>query len=149
MTDMPLIPEQTKAVPAETPSKTDTPPSGQDLALDRNRMASERTLMAWVRTALSMIAFGFTIYKFLQAIQEQSKMPVYRPNAPRNLGLLLVGIGTFAVAVACIQHWKYVRKLSPDQPWAPWDLAFVVGIMLGLLGILILASMIYTSGPFG
>ena len=53
------------------------------LALDRTRMAAERTLMAWVRTALSMIAFGFTIYKFLQVIQEQSTLPVLRPQTPR------------------------------------------------------------------
>ena len=45
------------------------------LALDRNKLAAERTLMAWVRTALSMISFGFTIYKFLQVIDEQSTVP--------------------------------------------------------------------------
>ena len=55
------------------------------LALDRNKLAAERTLMAWVRTALSMISFGFTIYKFLQVIDEQTTVPVLRPNAPRNL----------------------------------------------------------------
>jgi putative membrane protein len=119
------------------------------LAIDRTRLAAERSLMAWIRTALSMIAFGFTIYKFLQALHEQSPVPPLRPNAPRNVGLLLVGIGTFAVAVACIQHWKYVRKLNPDQPYRPWDLAFIVGILIGLLGVLIFASMVYTSGPFG
>ena len=40
------------------------------LAIDRTRLAAERSLMAWIRTALSMIAFGFTIYKFLQALHE-------------------------------------------------------------------------------
>jgi putative membrane protein len=119
------------------------------LAIDRTRLAAERNLMAWIRTALSLIAFGFTIYKFLQTIQQQSTLPVYRPNAPRNLGLLLVGLGTFAVAVACIQHWKYLRKLSPDQPCRPWDLAFVVAIVIGLLGILVFVGIVYTSGPFG
>ena len=119
------------------------------LALDRTRMASERTLMAWVRTALSMIGFGFTIYKFLQVVQEQSKLPVLRPQAPRNLGLTLVGIGTFAVIIACVQHWQYVRKLRPDQPYKPWDLAFVGAILIGLLGVLIFASIVRTAGPFG
>ena len=57
------------------------------LALDRTRMAAERTLMAWVRTALSMIGFGFTIYKFLQVVQEQSTLPVLRPQAPRTWDL--------------------------------------------------------------
>lgn len=119
------------------------------LAIDRTRLAAERSLMAWIRTALSMIAFGFTIYKFLQALHEQSPVPVLRPNAPRNVGLLLVGIGTFAVAVAYIQHWKYLRKLSPDQSFRPWDLASVVAILIALLGFLIFVSMVYTGGPFG
>jgi putative membrane protein len=119
------------------------------LAIDRTRLAAERSLMAWIRTALSMIAFGFTIYKFLQALHEQSPVPVLRPNAPRNVGLLLVGIGTFAVAVAAIQHWKYVRKLSPGQAGQRLDLALVVALLIGLLGLLIFASMVYTGGPFG
>jgi putative membrane protein len=125
------------------------PKLNEQLAIDRTRLAAERSLMAWIRTALSMIAFGFTIYKFLQAIQAESKVPVLRPNAPRNVGLLLVGIGTFAVTVACIQYWKYMRKLSPGQGYKLWDLAYVVGILIGLLGILIFTSMVYTSGPFG
>jgi putative membrane protein len=118
------------------------------LAIDRTRLAAERSLMAWIRTALSMIAFGFTLYKFLQALHAQSPVPVLRPNAPRNVGLLLVGIGTFAVAVAAIQHWQYLKKLSPDHAFK-LDLAFIVAILIGLLGILIFASMVYTSGPFG
>jgi putative membrane protein len=96
-----------------------------------------------------MIAFGFTLYKFLQALHAQSPVPVLRPNAPRNVGLLLVGIGTFAVTVACVQHWKYVKSLSPGQPRRSLDLALVVGILIGLLGLLIFASMVYTAGPFG
>jgi len=119
------------------------------LALDRTRMASERTLMAWVRTALSMIGFGFTIYKFLQVVQEQSTLPVLRPQAPRNLGLMLVGIGTFAVIIACVQHWQYVRKLRPDQPYKPWDLAFIVACLIALLGLLMFGSIILRAGPLG
>ena len=117
------------------------------LALDRTRMASERTLMAWVRTALSMIGFGFTIYKFLQVVQEQSKLPVLRPQAPRNVGLMLVGIGTFAVIIACIQHWRYVMRLRPDQPYRPWDLAFIVACFIGVLGFLIFVSIMLRAGP--
>ena len=82
------------------------------LVLVRNKLAAERTLMAWVRTALSIISFGFTIYKFLQVIDEQSPVPVLRPNAPRNVGLVLTGLGTFVVVIASIQHWSYVKNLS-------------------------------------
>ena len=76
------------------------------LALDRTRMAAERTLMAWVRTALSMISFGFTMYKFLQVLQEQSTLPVIRPQTPRDVGLTLTGIGTFADHHAVINHHR-------------------------------------------
>jgi putative membrane protein len=119
------------------------------LALDRTKLASERTLMAWVRTALSMISFGFTIYKFLQVIQEQSQVPVLRPQAPRDVGLALTGIGTFAVIVACVQHWKYVKKLRPDQPYKPWDLSFTVACLIALLGLLVFGSIILRAGPLG
>jgi inner membrane protein YidH len=148
-TETPLIEAEAVGMKTTTSSNADVKASGEDLAIDRTRMASERTLQAWVRTALSMIAFGFTLYKFLQVMQQQSPVPVLRPNAPRNVGLALVGIGTFAVIVACIQHWKYMKKLHPEQPYRPWDLASIVGILIGLLGILIFVSIVRTAGPFG
>jgi putative membrane protein len=119
------------------------------LALDRTRMAAERTLMAWVRTALSMVSFGFTIYKFLQVLQEQSTLPVMRPQTPRDVGLTLTGIGTFAVIIACVQHWKYIKKLRPDQPYKPWDLTFIVACIIAILGLLIFVSIILRAGPLG
>ena len=119
------------------------------LALDRTRLASERTLMAWVRTALSMISFGFTIYKFLQVVQEQSQVAALRPQAPRELGLTLIGIGTFAVIVASVQHWNYVKKLRPDQPCKIWDLTLVVACLIALLGLLMFGSILFRAGAFG
>lgn len=148
-TELPLCDEAGANLKSTAPSKGGGMGRGEDLAIDRTRMASERTLQAWVRTALSMIAFGFTLYKFLQAIQAQSPTPVLRPNAPRNVGLALVGIGTFAVIVACVQHWNYMKRLHPDQPYRPWDLASIVAILIGLLGILIFLSIVRTAGPFG
>ena len=118
------------------------------LAIDRTRLAAERNLMAWVRTALSMLTFGFTIYKFLQYIREQSTVPLPRPHAPRNLAIALIGVGTFALIIASIQHWKYVRRLSSVQPQIPWDLAFIVACLLALLGLLMFGSIIFNSGPF-
>jgi putative membrane protein len=115
------------------------------LAIDHTRLAAERSLMAWVRTALSMITFGFTIYKVLQAIQAQSTVPVLRP---RNAGLTLIRIGTLALIVASIQHWEYVHKLSSVQPHRPWDLALIVACLLALLGFLMFGGILFRSGPF-
>jgi inner membrane protein YidH len=120
------------------------------LALDRTRLAAERTLMAWVRTALSMITFGFTIYKFLEVVQEQSTVPVLRPQAPRNLGLILIGIGTIAVITASVQHWTYMKRLNRVHP-APkrGDLTLIVASLIGLLGLALFGSIILRSGPLG
>jgi len=37
--------------------------------------------------------------------------------------------------------------LKPDQPYKAWDLAFIVAILTGLLGVLIFASIVRTAGP--
>ena len=70
-----------------------------DLAYQRTIIAAERTLMAWIRTALSMIGFGFTIYKFFQyQADEIASGKIQRPNAPRNLGLSLIALGTLGIS---------------------------------------------------
>ncbi len=123
-------------------------PGGKNLSFDRTRMAAERTLMAWVRTALSMISFGFTIYKFLEAMLPQSTSPVLRADTPRNVGLSLIGIGTFALIVACVQHVSYLRVLGIKLRSLPWDLSFLVGCLIALLGFLMFWSIVLNSGPF-
>lgn len=118
------------------------------LALDRTRMAADRTLMAWLRTSLSMIGFGFTIYKFMEVMREQSKVLALRPNAPRNLAVVLIGVGTFALIAACIEYWTYVKRLRPSRPYSPWGVALTVGILIVLLGLLMLGSVVFNAGPF-
>jgi putative membrane protein len=120
-----------------------------DMATERTRMGADRTLMAWIRTALSLISFGFTIYKFLETMAKQSKEPLLRPRGPQEVGLTLIGIGIFALIVACIQHWRFMKKLRPDQPVRPWDLSFVIAFMIGLLGLVMFVSMIFRIGPLG
>jgi len=120
------------------------------LALERTRMAADRTLMGWIRTALSMIGFGFTIYKFLESIQAREAVSAtMRQHAPRTVGLTLISVGLFSLVIACIQHWKYAKKLKSDEPNRTWDLAFVVAALIGLLGLAMLVSMILRVGPLG
>ena len=130
-----------------------TPPKlADDLALERTRMAADRTLMGWIRTSLSMISFGFTIYKFLESFPLKEGglgIGVWRQHSPRNVGLTLIAIGVFALAIACVQHWNYLKKLRPDQPYNPWDLSFIVAILIGALGLAIFISVILHAGPLG
>jgi putative membrane protein len=120
------------------------------LALDQSRLAAERTLMAWVRTALSMIGFGFFIYQFFQIFLERSTVAAaLRPQSPRNVGIVLTGLGTFVVVAAAIQHWSYVKNLRNDQPYKPSDLSFVVASLTAIVGAIMFASILLRSGPFG
>lgn len=141
--------EAKESVPEKAAGGLETELKAVDiLALDRTRLAAERTLMAWVRTSLSMITFGFTVYKVLQVLREQSKLLTLRPQAPRNLGLTLVGIGTFALIVACAEYWTYVKTLNPGRPYKPWGLAFIVGCLIAMLGLLMFGSIAFSGGPF-
>src|SRR5271154_5412621 len=119
-----------------------------DLALQRTIIASERTLMAWIRTTLSMIGFGFTMYKFFQYLPEEiAAGNIARPQAPRNLGLTLIALGTLALAAAAWQHRRFLREIHTSQKSHNWSIAFVVAILVVLIGIVTFYGVLLRHGP--
>lgn len=119
-----------------------------ELAFERTRIAADRTLMAWIRTALAMISFGFTIYKFLEAFRQAERYTGGRPNAPRNLGLALIGVGTGALIVATIQHYQTMKKLERAGRPLLWSLTIIVALFVTLIGILAFFGALLQTGPF-
>jgi uncharacterized membrane protein YidH (DUF202 family) len=120
-----------------------------DLAVERTRIAAERTLMAWIRTANSMIGFGFSIYKFFQYLPEQiAAGNIQRPNAPRNLGLTLVALGTLALAAATWQHWSFLKKLGPSSLRSVRSISFIIAICIVLIGCITFYGVLLKKGPF-
>jgi putative membrane protein len=120
-----------------------------DLALHRTIIAAERTLMAWVRTALSMIGFGFTIYKFFQYLpQEIATGNIRRPQAPRNLGMTLIALGTLALVAAAWQHRLFLNEIGMSQKRHIWSISFVVAIFVVLIGVIAFYGVLLRSGPF-
>jgi putative membrane protein len=82
----------------------------------QTRMALERTLLAWVRTAASLIAFGFAIVHFFEAVGTLSTVrPAWRTGAARALGTSLAVVGTIALALATVQYLLLVRYLDGAQ----------------------------------
>jgi putative membrane protein len=78
----------------------------------RTRMSTERTLMSWVRTGTALIGFGFTIFQVAARLPSNTALgPAFLPEAPRYLGLSLIGGGTVALIIAAWEYRWMVRYL--------------------------------------
>src|SRR5260370_22696514 len=122
---------------------------GTDLGVRRTNMAAERSLMAWIRTCLSMIGFGFSIYKFFQYLPEElATGNIRRPQAPRNLGLTLIALGTLALMAATWQHWNFLKSVRSSQTRFVWSISFVVAIFVILIGLITFYGVLLRHGPF-
>jgi putative membrane protein len=112
-----------------------------DLAVSRNVMAADRTLMAWIRTALSMNSFGFTIYKLLEGYQQAgSRLP--EGHTPRNIGLFLTGMGTFAMVMGAIEYWQAIRGLQHLERVRMARPTFFMGILMAGMGLFLFFAII-------
>lgn len=131
------------------PASTQLAQQRTDLAVRRTVMASERSLMAWIRTALSMIGFGFSIYKFFQYLPEElATGNIRRPQAPRNLGLTLITLGTIALAAAAWQHRRFLNEIGAPSGRHIWSVSFAVAVCVVLIGLLTFYGVLLRHGPF-
>ena len=117
--------------------------TGTNLALERTAMAAERTLMAWIRTALSMISFGFTIGKLGEALASAKVTLMFgRESDTKSVGFFLVVLGTTSLILALVQNRVEVAGLHRQGLKRRPMLAFLVGVLLSLLGILAFADLV-------
>jgi putative membrane protein len=82
----------------------------------RTRLSVERTLRSWVRTATAPIGFGFTIGQFIERLNTTTgAAPALRPQAPRYLGLALIGKGVAALLIALGEYrWVLGYLRGPE-----------------------------------
>jgi putative membrane protein len=79
----------------------------------RTRLSLERTMMSWLRTATALIGFGFAIVQYLHHLaQAPEARAAYLPDAPRYLGLALIGSGVVALLISIWQYQWGIRYLS-------------------------------------
>lgn len=119
-----------------------------EMGFGRTVMALERTLMAWIRTSLSLISFGFTIFKFLQAMQEKSGGAM-RENAPRNLGLFLIFLGMGVLGLAMYQFRNAMAAVQVySKTKAPVSISFIGAIGILLVGLFTILNIFFGLGGF-
>lgn len=132
------------------------PKNANDLALDRTNLAVDRTvmaagrsLMAWVRTALSMISFGFTIYKFLEAAADKTH-GLMRTVGPRRLGLFLIALGVMSVILGSVEYYQTINRLNTlsQAKYKAVNFSLVVGVCIGLLGLFLFVTIVTHTEVF-
>ena len=117
--------------------------------MQRTIIAADRTLMAWIRTSISMIGFGFTIYKFFEYLREAEGFhSAIRAQAPRHLGLALIGLGTLTLFAAIYQHWRFLRKLGVTKKAYLWSLSVIAALLMALIGVFAFINALLRTGPF-
>ncbi len=112
------------------------------LAWLRTRMALETTLAGWVRTASALIAFGFAIVQFFE--NYNVTQGATGDHLARYLGLVMIGIGSLATAIAVWEYRKVIKYLEGDAFQGIAGVpgvrrvypAVVVAILLCLVGLL-------------
>ena len=113
-----------------------------DLALMRTMMAADRTLMAWIRTALAMISFGFTLGKLGDALSSSGVRMFGRTTDVVGVAYYLVSLGTVALVLAAVQYRIEVARLVPQGVKRRPSVAFVVAVLLSLLGIFVFTDLV-------
>jgi putative membrane protein len=118
------------------------------MAFDRTVMALERTLMGWIRTALSLISFGFTIFKFLEALQQRGDTHM-RDNAPRNLGFALIVLGMGSLTLAIFQFRRALAGVERfSEMKLPTSLSLITAIGVLTVGFFALLNLFFGFGGF-
>jgi putative membrane protein len=92
------------------------PTASNHFAWIRTQLGLQRTLMAGVRTSVSLIGFGFTVAKFFEGVNQTTETTGrWGPEAPRDVGLVLIGAGVLSLGIFLWQFQRAVRYLKSDE----------------------------------
>jgi putative membrane protein len=89
--------------------------------------------MAWTRTAASLISFGFTIYKFFDALGERHQ---HHPLGYVTFSTTMISVGLIALLLATLQHRRDTRRLESRFDLKPRYLTPLIAGLIAGLGIL-------------
>jgi putative membrane protein len=106
-------------------------------------MAADRTLMSWTRTSLSLLSFGFTIFKILQGFQDAEGKFVVRSDVPRDAGLFLTAMGTFAMVMGTLEYWQTLKVLDQQRIFGRPRAPLIMAMIMSVSGVLLFVSILW------
>lgn len=98
--------------------------------------------MAWVRTSASLISFGFTFYKALEALSPQQGIRSSRMG-PREVALLLITLGVVGLALATVEHRRHLQALRKEFGRVPTSMSAVMAVFVSALGLIGLVTVYF------
>jgi putative membrane protein len=115
---------------AELPSKPIDETT--ELARERNRIAADRTLLAWIRLSLTLIGIGFGVDQSIYLLHREIGDVINPYRLSHILGLLLIGLGVYALIVAAIDYRGEMHRLKqPEYRFTPrYQLGETIGMAL-------------------
>lgn len=123
--------------PQNVPGQLQSPDMIQHLstlALVRTTFSSERTVLSWIRTSASLYAFGFSVAKFTDFLDQQERE---MSTGLDRLGLALILVGVLGLVLSLVEHMRRVRTMKrlglPD--WSPSWLPSAATVALLSVGI--------------
>jgi putative membrane protein len=114
----------------------------EELALTRTVLALDRTLLAWIRTSVSLIAFGFTLARFVHDLIMSGSLRGVDAQYPRHLGVILMVLGVCGLLGGAFDHWRAVKKLKPDVAIAAWSASLLVSLILVVVSVLLMFNLL-------
>ena len=98
--------------------------------------------MAWIRTSTSLIAFGFTIFKFFEylATNERRREPIVSPWV---IGMIMILLGLAGLTLAWIQHRQGMKALRAEGGPMPYSIASIMAGFIAGLGAIALILVVF------
>ena len=96
--------------------------------------------MAWIRTSTSLIAFGFTIFKFFQYLATEEHR--HTVVSPWVVGMTMIVIGLTGLALAWVQHRQQLKALKAEAGPMPYSIS---GIMAGFIAVLGVVALVVVA----
>ena len=118
-----------------------------EMARTRTVLALDRTLLAWVRTALSLIAFGFTLGRFVHDLIVAGTLHGIEAQYPRMLGVTLMVLGILALLAGAFDHWRSVKRLNVAVTMSVWSASLIVAIIIAIMGTLLMINLVTDLSP--